>query len=316
MARYKAAVVGLGQVGLLFDDDPKRTGVWTHCRAYERLTAHFDLVAACDPEAARLAKAQARFPALHAHAQFDDMLRNETLDVVSLCTPPELHLGQIETLAGKVRAIICEKPLGGSGTDAARVVDRCKAAGTLLAINYYKRFDGAVPTAVQMIRDGLIGTIRSATALYAGPLEAVGSHAIDLLCFLLGPIELNHAERTADDRYLATFSFAGDGHAALHQTGPREELVFELDIIGSKGRIRILDNCDRLEYKAFVASPRYSGYLELQDTEAPAVKAAERFLPLFEEVADCLDGRLSTLTSDGTSALLAQTFLEKILHAR
>jgi predicted dehydrogenase len=316
MARYKAAVVGLGQVGLLFDDDPKRTGVWTHCRAYERMAARFDLVAACDPEPTRRAKVEARFPALHAYAQFDDMLRNETLDVVSLCTPPELHLSQIEALAGKVRAIVCEKPLGGNGADAARVVERCTAAGTLLAINYYKRFDAAVPTAAQMIRSGRLGTIRSATALYAGPLEAVGSHAIDLLCFLLGPIALNHAERTEDDRTLATFSFAGNGHAVLHQTGPREELIFELDIVGSKGRIRILDNCDRLEYKEFAASPRYSGYRELQDAVAPAIKAAERFVPLFEEVADCLDGRSATLTSDGASALRAQTLLEKILDVR
>jgi predicted dehydrogenase len=315
MTHYKAAVVGLGQVGLLFDDDPKRSGVWTHCGAYERLAARFDLVAACDPEAARRAKAQARFPALHVYADVDEMIRHEPLDVISLCTPPDLHLGQIESLAGKARAIICEKPLGGRGVDAARVVERCKAASTLLAINYYKRFDGAVPMAAQMVRNGRLGTIRSAIALYAGPLDAVGSHSIDLLCFLLGPLELRHAERTADDRHVAIFSFTGDGRAVLHQTGPREELIFELNIIGSKGCIRILDNCDRLEYKAFVESPRYGGYLELQDAQTPGFKTAERFLPLFEEVADCLDGGLTSLTSDGTNALLVQTLLEKIIDA-
>src|SRR6185437_3524220 len=106
-----------------------------------------------------------------------------------------------EALAGKARAIVCEKPLGGRGADATRVVERCKAAGTLLAINYYKRFDGSVPTAAQLIRSGKLGTIRSASALYAGPLEAVGSHAIDLLCFLVGSLELRHAERTAEDGY-------------------------------------------------------------------------------------------------------------------
>ena len=315
MARYKAAVTGLGHVGLLFDDDPKRTGVWTHSRAYERLAKRFELVAACDPDSVRRTKAQARFPGLHVYSQLEDMIGSEKLDVISLCTPPELHLGQIGALAGRVRAIICEKPLGGRGAAAACVVDHCRSSGTLLAINYYKRFDGAVPAAAQLIRDGRIGAIRSASALYAGPLDAVGSHAIDLLCFLLGSLELRHAERTADDRHIAVFRFAGDGRAVLQQTGPREELIFELDIIGSNGRIRILDNCDRLEYKSFVASSRYSGYLELQDATTPALKAAERFLPLFEEVADCLDGGAVTLTSDGTSALIAQNLLEKITDA-
>jgi predicted dehydrogenase len=314
MTRHKAAVVGLGQVGLLFDDDTKRTGIWTHCTAYERCAERFDLIAACDPDAARRDKAASRFPSIRCYASIEDMLRVESLDVVSLCSPPDRHLGQIDLLAGKVRGIICEKPIGGVGIEAASTVKRCADAGTLLAVNYYKRFDGCVPTAAQLVRSGKLGIIRSATAFYAGPLEAVGSHALDLLGFLLGPLELKFAFKTKDTRHVAVLSFDGAGIAVLQQTGPREELVFELDIVGSGGRVRILDNCDRLEYTVFDTSPRYGGYLELSAGGYPNFVPAQRFLPLFEEVADCLDGSSSTLTSNGLTALAAQTILEDILN--
>jgi hypothetical protein len=33
--RYRAAIIGLGQIGNQFDDDPKRSVVWTHAGAYE-----------------------------------------------------------------------------------------------------------------------------------------------------------------------------------------------------------------------------------------------------------------------------------------
>jgi hypothetical protein len=109
-------------------------------------------------------------------------------------------------------------------------------------------------------------------------------------------------------------SFGDQGAAVLQQTGPREELIFELDIIGSAGRLRILDNCDRLEYAIFGTSSRYGGYKELFSVETPPFTPAQRFVPLFEEVADCLDGLSVSLTSDGSTALDAQILLEKILN--
>ena len=58
--RFRSAIVGLGQVGMMFDKDPKRKGVWTHFRAYERLEELYDLVAVCDPDVQKLQCAMER----------------------------------------------------------------------------------------------------------------------------------------------------------------------------------------------------------------------------------------------------------------
>jgi predicted dehydrogenase len=311
LTRYRAAIVGLGRVGLLFDQDEKRQEVWTHFTAYERLSERFELVAVCDVDARRLALASARRPSVSAFDTLTELLAAVPLDVVSLCTPIELHAEQIEESAGQVRAIVCEKPLSSDLASGKRAVAACADVDTALAVNYYKRFTGPVQSAARLLADGAIGDVRSASALYSGPLDAVGSHAIDLLQFLVGPLRVDHVVR-AGDRETAVGAFGREGVATVAATGPRRDLVFELDLIGSEGRLRILDNCDRLELFRFGESARYDGYRELAAGPAAESRKSDAFLPLFLEVADLLDGARVKLTSDGASALQTQLVLDRI----
>jgi predicted dehydrogenase len=305
--RHRAAIVGLGRVGMRFDDDPKRTRVWTHLTAYERLADRFDLVAVCDPDDGRRAAAVTRSPDVRDYATLGELLDSESLDVVSVCTPIALHAEQIETCAPKVRAIVCEKPLSTGLASAERASAACSEAGTLLIVNYYKRFETAVEAARRLVSDGTLGDVRAAAALYSGPLDAVGSHAIDLLHFLLGPLEVAAAKGGN-----ALLRFGDCGVATLVQTGPREDLVFEVDVLGSGGRARVLDNCSRIEVSRFAPSPRYDGYRELEPSAKRNVGESEPFLRLFREVADALDGRPARLSSDGASALGTQRILDAI----
>ena len=304
--RHRAAIVGLGRVGMLFDEDPKRSRVWTHFTAYERLADRFDLVAVCDPDADRLAAAAARRPGVRTFAALDELLDADPVDVVSICTPIALHAEQVEACAPQVRAIVCEKPLSADAASAERASAACAAATTLLAVNYYKRFESAVQVVHRLVNDGVLGDVRAATALYSGPFDAVGSHAVDLLHFLLGPLEVTAAAGGS-----ALLRFGALGSAALVQTGPREDLVFEVDVIGSEGRARVLDNCDRIKVSRFAASPRYEGYRELAGVSS-SDETAEPFLLLFTEVADVLDGKRAQMTSDAAGALGTQRILDAI----
>lgn len=305
--RLRAAIVGLGQVGMLFDDDPSRDRTWTHFSAYERLSDRFELVAVCDPDPARRATAADRRPAVCAFAALDEMLDSEPFDVISICTPIPLHARQVEACAPHARAIVCEKPLSADVPAAESAVGACAASGTLLAVNYYKRFESSVKRAAELIADGAIGRVRSATALYAGPLDAVGSHAVDLLEFVLGPLEVSGTARGS-----ALLTFGDAGVAALVPTGAREDIVFEIDLVGSEGRIRILDNCERLEVSQFAPSSRYGGYRELVNGTDDDSPPSEPFLSLFSELADVLAGERQGLTSNGASALRTQAVLDEI----
>jgi predicted dehydrogenase len=307
---FRAAIVGLGQVGMLFDEDPRRRRVWTHFSAYERLE-RFELVAVCDVDPRRRHLAVARRPSVRAFATLEELLDAEPVDVVSLCTPIDCHAEQIGACARRVRAIVSEKPLSSDIESGRRAVEACAAASTLLAVNYYKRFEPAVEKGVRLMRDGAVGEIRAATALYSGPLDAVGSHAVDLLRFIVGDLTVvcGAGSRPGNS---ALFHFRTDRLAALICTGPREDLVFETDLLGEQGRLRILDNCERLELSLFEASARYDGYRELAAAPDRKAPRGEPFLSMFEEVADVLEGKRSALTSDGASALATQVVLSKM----
>jgi predicted dehydrogenase len=312
MMPLRAAIVGLGQVGMRFDEDPRRTGVWTHFTAYEKLAERFDLTAVCDPDQTRLEVAVKRRPQVKAYSDIAQLLAKESVDVVSLCTPPEFHASQILQCSGKVKAIICEKPLADAAAPAREAVEVCRSKGTLLAVNYYKRFDGVIPAAKQWITRGGLGRLKLVNAIFCGPLDAVGSHMVDLLRFLFGELEICGCAEVGMDRWSLTMRAANEALVCMHNVGPREEFVFEVDALGDLGRVRITNNGSDIEFFRYRESERYSGYRELfLEQESPGAMA-ERFVPLFLEVADVLDGTRDAVTSDGGDALRTQQMLEEI----
>jgi predicted dehydrogenase len=309
---YRAALVGLGQVGLLFDSDPRRSGVWTHFTAYEKLANYFDLVAACDPDQSRLEVAKKRRATVRCYDNLDELLSRERLDVVSLCTPSELHAEQIAQCAGHVKAILCEKPLSTDSQSARSALDACRNTETVLAVNYYKRFDGLVPSVKTALDTHELGTVKLVNAIFCGPLEAVGSHMLDLLRFFFGELSLENHVTKVVDRYSVHLRTETNTLVNLHNVGPREEFVFELDIIGDQGRIRLLNNCDSCEFFRYCDSDRYSGYRELYPAKLSPYVPAERFLPLFQETAEVLRGKRRALTSDGENALRTQFLIDTV----
>ena len=74
----------------------------------------------------------------------EDLLADDGVSVVVLCSPPGEHAAQIlaSVAAGK-RAILCEKPLATTQADAAAVIDACREAGTALLVGTNHLYDPA-----------------------------------------------------------------------------------------------------------------------------------------------------------------------------
>jgi predicted dehydrogenase len=291
---------------MLFDDDDKRDRVWTHFSAYEQLPGHYDLVAVCDPDASRRERAVSRRESVRVFATVDEMLDAEELDVLSICTPVELHAQQLHDAAGRVRAVVCEKPLSGDAATGEAALRACESAGTLVVVNYYKRFETAVRAAKRLLEAGELGSVAVATVLYSGGVDAVGSHAVDLLSYLVGPVEPAGTIGPGS----AAFALPSGGAAAVLVAGAGSDLVFEVDIIGSEGRARLLDNCSSLEVARFHESARYGGYRELAAAHSPHLAPADPFLALFLDLATVMNGADRELSSRTAEALATQRLVD------
>jgi Oxidoreductase family, NAD-binding Rossmann fold len=294
--RFRAVIVGLGQVGIRFDLETARRiaagGAWTHFSAYERFPEDFELVGAVDPVEANWEYARERKSGLPCFRSVKELMQaGIAFEIASVCTPDQFHLSTLDHLLPHARALFVEKPICPPEELAAaqELTQRLKAAGRSVRVNYFKR---AEPSVVQTLARIGGGQIRQAQCKYSGPFAAVGSHAVDLLQWV-APLEdlqgaLRH-EHPEGEGWSALFSLAGGGSAALLYTGPRHDLIFELELVTADARYLLSENLQKLEISPRQPSARYQGYSEyLRSGGSFPLPPAERFV-------DSLKGLLSEL---------------------
>lgn len=292
MGTYRAVIVGCGRIGCLFDDDPKRRGVWTHAGAY-RANPRTDLVALVDPDADALAHAMRRWDVEKGYASVEQLLREQRVDVLSICTPVEHHLPVLEAARrGGVRAVWCEKPFADDLDRAERFV---AAAGLWpIAVNHGRRWDAPYEAARAWLDSGEAGELLAVSASYSGGISNIGSHLFDALRFLFGDATWVWAfcpHPDAPDPALAGTVQFDSVACQISAIGPPHLLVVEFDVIGTTGRLRITGNGTRVETWRMEPSQRYSGYSEFGEAaviwngidEHRLVKALDDLLDALEQ---------------------------------
>ncbi|MCH7744751.1 MAG: Gfo/Idh/MocA family oxidoreductase [Chloroflexi bacterium] len=279
MKQLRAALIGCGKMGSEYSSDIQQSGVYSHAHAYSAHPAT-ELVAVCDADLRR-AKACANQWSVPAH--FDDyreMLAVAKPDIVSICTPDETHfavgMNVLETEG--VRGVICEKPLALDVSQAQAMAQSASAHEVALLVNYSRRFDAAYQTLRCQIQKGRLGSIQAVSGYYGKGLLHNGSHWLDLLRFLFGEVRWVIGKPTGwafgDDLTCDVWLGMESGFTAfLHGTDSEAYTVFEMDILGSSGRVRISRTGRNLEYYEAQDSPVVAGYRELSNEPYLTVNA-------------------------------------------
>jgi predicted dehydrogenase len=193
---------------------------------------HLRIVSAVTGSAAGAETARAH--GLRTTPDYADVLRDDSIDAVILCTPNSLHLGEVRQAAAAGKHVFCEKPLALTRADAQAAVAACAAAGVVLGVGHERRFEPAIREMRRRAAAGALGTPLqieanfsqdkfldlpesnwrlSATEAPGGPMTATGIHLLDLAVSFLGPAERVFASvRQLDSRLVN-----GDTLAALVQ---------------------------------------------------------------------------------------------------
>ncbi|MDN3496461.1 Gfo/Idh/MocA family oxidoreductase [Planococcus sp. APC 4015] len=114
-----------------------------HLPTLARMDGVFEVVHVSDGGSGRAQDLAARVGARWSTG-VADLLADDRVSVVAVCSPPAQHADQIlaAVAAGK-RAILCEKPLATSVVDAEAVIDVCRATGTALLVGTNHLYDPA-----------------------------------------------------------------------------------------------------------------------------------------------------------------------------
>ncbi|MBL8008828.1 MAG: Gfo/Idh/MocA family oxidoreductase, partial [Ignavibacteria bacterium] len=144
MSKIKFAIIGCGRIAL---------------RHAEIINENSELTAVCDIKPDRADEFAKKFGS-KAYYNITDLLKNEqSIDVVSVCTPNSFHSEHtIESLkAGK--NVLCEKPMAISTAECKKMMIESDLSGKDLFIVKQNRFNPPVAALKEVITSGKLGSI-------------------------------------------------------------------------------------------------------------------------------------------------------------
>ena len=311
---YRAAIVGCGRIASDFDDDSlmkKSYGISSHAGGYID-NPDVELIAAADVSREKLEKFGARWEVDKLYQDYRQMLGTEKPDILSICTWNSTHLDILEAAAAnQVKAVFCEKPISNSLANADRMLKVAQDNKLVLMVNHSRRWDDLYQDIKSLIDQKKLGDIQQVSCYYTAGIANTCSHLFDVLRLFFGDVAsvagwYKGDPALADPNIDGYLTFKSGVTATLQSLDVKSYTLFEFDIYGTTGRLRIKDNGFSLGFWRAAASQRYLGYRELE-TQDPLLKIAPKKIMrnAIKNIVDCLLNNRAPACSgeDGVKAL-------------
>ena len=292
---YRAALIGCGKIGSEFADDPCVSGIYSHAGAYAACEGT-TLVAVCDRNPEKLEGCGERWNIAARYLDPHQMIAEQQPEIVSICTPDSTHYNLIcAAIATRgVRGILAEKPLSLDLWEAQEIVRLASERNLVLLVNYSRRYSQSHNRLREFIKSGNIGEIQTVGGYYTKGTLHNGTHWFDLARFLVGEVTRvwGHDVRKegGDDPTLDVFlEFDNGANAYLHGCDAQAFSLFEMDLVGRDGRVRIVESGHIFEIYQVGPSPHYSGYRSLVRKDKIVDGLQNVLLNAVEDLVRCLD---------------------------
>ena len=263
----KCAIVGCGLIAGGYDDKSSDK-VRTHAKAFLEHPS-CSLVGVCDNDEVKAKFFANTWGIPFSTTDVKSLLLKCKPDILSICTPTDTHLIIFELACRMgVPVIWLEKPASSSLQDVEKMMSIAKKYNTQVWVNYFRRYDAGFKKTKQMLTE--IGLIQHVQAYYTKGLLHNGSHLIDLLNWFFGEIieiEIDNIEY--DSLYPSPNGVLKTDQVSISLKGLdyKKFELFELDIIGSNGRIQILDGGQKIIFENVITNKYYQGYQNLNIQE-------------------------------------------------
>ncbi len=239
-----------------------------HFSAIEKHQDRCELVDVCETNPAALDKAITHTGA-RGHTRLATLLASSDADCVILTTPSGLHPAQAIEVAAAGKHVMTEKPMATRWADGLKMVEACDKAGVRLFVVKQNRRNATLQLLKRAIEQKRFGRIYSVavnvfwtrpqdyydSAKWRGTWEFDGgafmnqaSHYIDLLDWLIGPVESVMAytgtlarDIEVEDSGVATIRWRSGAMGTLNVTMLTypKNLEGSITILGEKGSVRV-----------------------------------------------------------------------------
>jgi predicted dehydrogenase len=265
---------------------------------------------------------------------YDDankLINDPEVDAVYVATPPDSHRDYVVRVAQAGKPVYVEKPMARTALECEDMISACDEAGVGLFVAYYRRALPRFVTVKELLDSGRIGHLRSVSIRNERPAPVgeadhegwrvdprisggghfvdLGSHTLDLLDWLLGPV--THAtgiatnrggHYAAEDLVTGVFSF----RSAVEGVG-----VWNYDSFQHKDQVEITGTGGALRFSCFSDEPlQLRTARGVEQIKAPYPDTVQ--LPLIQTVVNALTGHGES-PSNGQSAVRTARVIDALL---
>ncbi len=269
-------IIGVGVIGWGFMGKTHTQALRNIALFYPGIDFQIKLRCICSR---RLEKAEeaARLAGFESYTDdYRELLARKDIDVVSICTPNDQHEAMAIAAIQAGKHVYIDKPLAVTSQSAGRIAAAAATANVFTQMVFNNRFTPAVLRAKQLVDEGRIGEVLTFSARYlhsgsidpnrpigwkqqmqGGVLLDLGSHALDLLTWMIGypqkvfckmrtlyadrPTKDGGREQALSEDHVAMLlempnGAVGSVEASKIATGANDELT--LEIRGEKGALK------------------------------------------------------------------------------
>ena len=316
--KYRAAIIGAGNIGAFYSPPQNYKGIITHAHAYQK-EKRTQLVAFLDINKKKAQKA-AKVWGVKSYTDPQKMFKTEKIDLVSICTPDKTHQQSLKIcLKYRPKAVFCEKPFTTDLKAGEELVKTYNQLKIPLAVNYNRRWNQAISELRDRIRKNEFGVNLNNVVIYNKGILHNGSHWIDLLRYFFGeiseaiPLSAKIDWRKTDPTLDAFLKFKKGVKVHLVATNWHHYEVGELDLLFEKARIRLVKAGAFLEYFKIIESPLLREEKVLGAAQIKKTQLTSTLLRAPAIIIDSLENK-KRLPCSGADALTTQKICQKLIQ--
>ena len=256
MNKYSVTIIGLGNIGMLYDYNNLKNDVFlSHFKSFDFHNS-FKVKNIVDSDKNKLLKAKKKFRGkINSYEDFNEI--KEITDIVVLSSIYDINLMIFKKLKSnkKIKFFFIEKPFW----DKSNVFSKDDLNDARFYINYFRKSLPFFRNFKKKISDKIFGDVLGIHAYYSKGLRNNGSHIIDLINYLFGDnYDLNSIKiiDIVDDyikndksiSFSINFKYNKNHFPVIFQAANENHFsIIEIDIIFSKKRFRIFDFGSKVE---------------------------------------------------------------------
>ncbi|MBD1141565.1 Gfo/Idh/MocA family oxidoreductase [Pelagibacterales bacterium SAG-MED32] len=313
--RTKCLVVGLGNIGMLYDYNTNSNDTLSHCNAISR-HKNFELIGGVE----KSKKLRSQFFKKYKKPTFSKIsnyIKDLKPELIVIATPTNTHLLIIKKILDiyEPKIIICEKPMDSSYKNAKKIYDLCKKSKINLFVNYMRQSDKSTSVIREIIKKESNKHSLKAIVWYSKDFMTNCSHFINLIENWFGELKniKEISKKIADKKknfYSIDFvAFYKNANVVFSFSPDKKKELNSIEIITSNLRLNYQDGGKEIYYTRFKNTDQKKG--ETKTKRYIKNQLDQYQYNVYNEISNFLNGK-KYLLCNGKEALQTARYLSLI----